>query len=344
MKHLILRTFLTLAFLVSFSTGINAQFREEAFNQTYNNPSDTTSARDTVDKMWSFREFFRGVSHKDTTLRIGTMFAGSMVFIGSEQIYNKQYWKLPIVYGGLGATIGLGVHYNSKYRHSKKGYDIAMALDPNMEFEIDTKSKDMATYMFASAGLIYWATLMDGVYNYKKDVKNQPGKATIYSILLPGLGQAYNGEYWKIPIYWGLLAGSYHYYAINSKNYKRFKRIHNEATNPDVEYKGSIPAERALYYRNAYRRLRDYSVVAIVGSYLLQIIDANVFAYMQDFEVDDDLSLKVTPTIISPYNEYIPPHNEYAINSPSTNSPPKGNFGMGAFGDNAIGIKVGISF
>ena len=79
------------------------------------------------------------------------MFAGSTVFIGSEQIYNKQYWKLPIIYGGIGTTLGLGIHYNSKYRHSKKGYDIAMALDPNMEFELDTRSKDMAKYMFASA-------------------------------------------------------------------------------------------------------------------------------------------------------------------------------------------------
>lgn len=105
---------------------------------------------------------------------------------------------------------------------------------------------------------------------------------------------------------------------MNSKNYKRFKRIHNEATNPDGGYTGSIPAERALYFRNVYRRYRDYSVVAIVGSYLLQVIDANVFAYMQDFEMNDELTLNVTPTVISPYNEYIPPHNEYAIASPHT--------------------------
>ena len=77
-----------------------------------------------------------------------------------------------------------------------------------------------------------------------------------------------------------MMIGSYHFYALNSKNYKRFKRIHNEATNPDGGYTGSIPAERALYFRNVYRRYRDYSVVAIVGSYLLQVIDANVFAYM----------------------------------------------------------------
>lgn len=344
MKDLILRISVALVCLTAFSIAAEAQFREEAFNQTYNDPSDTTAARDSIDKMWSFREFFRGVSHKDTTLRIGTMFAGSTVFIGSEQIYNRQYWKLPIIYGGLGTTIGLGIHYNSKYRHSKKGYDIAMSLNPDMEFELDTQSKDMATYMFASAGLIYWATLMDGVYNYKRDVKNQPGKATIYSILLPGLGQAYNGEFWKIPVYWGMMIGSYHFYALNSKNYKRFKRIHNEATNPESGYSGNYTAERALYFRNVYRRYRDYSVVALVGSYLIQVIDANVFAYMQDFEMSDDLTLKVTPTVISPYNEYIPPYSEYAVASPSPSRLPAMSFGSGAFGDNAIGIKVGLRF
>ena len=74
-------------------------------------------------------------------------------------------------------------------------------------------------------------------------------------------------------------------------------------------------------------------MVGIIGGYLLQVIDANVFAYMQDFEVNDDLSLKVTPTVISPYNEY-------AAGIPA----PRMSFGQGAFGDNAIGIKVGLTF
>ena len=73
------------------------------------------------------------------------------------------------------------------------------------------------------------------------------------------------------------------------------------------------------------------------------MIDANVFAYMQDFEMSDELTLKVTPTLISPYNEYIPQYNEYAMSSPSRSVPPM-TFGMGAFGDNAIGIKVGLRF
>ncbi|MDD7456168.1 MAG: DUF5683 domain-containing protein [Bacteroidales bacterium] len=314
MKGSFLKIFTILALLFAFSMQSHAQFREEAFNQSYNDPSDTTSAKDSVAQMWTFREFFRGITHKDT-LRIGSMFAGATVFIGAEQIYNKQYWKLPIIYGGLGATIGLGIHYNKQFKDSGNQHD-----------------KDMSKYMFASAGFLYWATLMDGVYNYRRDVPHQPGKATIYSILVPGLGQAYNGEYWKIPIYWGFMIGSYHFWDQNRTNYKKYKRIHNLATTKDSGYDGRITAEQALYYRNVFRRYRDYSVVAFIGSYLLQIIDANVFAYLQDFEVSDNLSMKISPTIISPYNEYA-----FDARGPA-------NFGTPMYGIDAIGLKVGFTF
>ena len=84
-----------------------------------------------------------------------------------------------------------------------------------------------------------------------------------------------------------------------------------------------------MYYRNAFRRFRDYSMVALVGSYFLQVIDANVFSYMQDFEVNDDLSLKVSPTVITPTNDY-------AL-VPSRSS-------AGVLGNNALGIRIGLTF
>ncbi|MBQ8060403.1 MAG: hypothetical protein IJ205_00455 [Bacteroidales bacterium] len=320
MKDLVLRILLVLALAAAFSFGAKAQFKEEAFNQSYNNPADSLASRDSVDQMWSFKEFFHGVAKHDSTLKIGSMFAGSTVFIGAEQFYNKQYWKIPVIYAGIGTGIGMGIKYNKQYKASKRAYDAAYEADPETTLVIDDNARRMSNYMFAAAGLVYWGGLMDGVVNYKRDVKNQAGKATIYSILLPGLGQAYNGEYWKIPIYWGAMIGSYHYWATNNTNYKRYKRIHNEATAEDSTYEGLIPAERALYYRNAFRRFRDYSMVALVGSYLLQVIDANVFSYMQDFEVNDDLSMRVGPAVI-------PQCNEYAL-----------------LGNSALGLKVGFTF
>ena len=305
------RTYLVLFFLAAFASSAGAQFREEAFQQNYNNPNDTTARKDTIDKMFSMKEYIGGLRHKNQ-LKIGTMFAGSTVFIGGEQSYNRQYWKLPVIYGGLGATVGLGIHYRKKYNRSVDAFDAAYALDPETTLTVDKHSKDMSTWLFAGAGLLYWSTLMDGVINYRSDLHPHPGKSTIYSILMPGLGQAYNGEYWKIPIYWGGLVASVHYYNLNNTNYLRYKRIYNEATDPESTTKPPISADAALYYRDVFRRWRDYSIVAILGVYLLQIIDANVFAYMQDFDVSDDLSMHIAPAVITPETTYAMRHTPFA--------------------------------
>lgn len=320
LKYLILIPVL----VVGFSVCAHAQFKEEAFTQSYNAPDDTTSANDTSDKMFSFKELFGGVAHKQD-LRIGTMFAGSLFMPGISQIYNRNYWKLPIIYGGIGVCAGLGGHYLHKYNVSKKKYEELQSLLPpdmsgvNITPGIDYNAKRTGTILMVGAGLIYWGSLMDGAINYKKDIHPHPGRATVYSILLPGLGQAYNGEYWKIPIYWGCLIGSAHFLYTNNVNYQRFKRIYTESYQEG--YNGPVTQSQAQYYRDVYRRYRDYSVVALVGFYLLQVIDANVFAYMHDFEVSDDISMRVEPAVIAP-------DNAYAMN----------------VGENAIGFRIGLRF
>ena len=308
----ICRFLIIVAILVLACPGTRAQFKRDAFTQNYSDLKDTTARKDSIDKMFSFKEFFRGVSHKQELLP-GTLFAGSMLFIGSQQIYHKDYWKLPIIYGGLGATVGLGIHYRRQYNASVSDFEAAYALDPNTTLTVDEHARNLSTAMFIGAGAIYWATLMDGVIRYPSGGRHpHPGKATLYSILLPGLGQAYNGEYWKIPIYWGGLVASFHYYNLNNTNYLRYKRIYNEATDPESTTKPPISADAALYYRDVFRRWRDYSIVAILGVYLLQIIDANVFAYMQDFDVSDDLSMHIAPAVITPETTYAMRHTPFA--------------------------------
>ena len=156
MKDLVLRILLVLALATAFSFGANAQFKEEAFSQSYNNPADTLASRDSVDQMWTFKEFFHGVAKHDSTLKIGSMFAGSTVFIGAEQFYNKQYWKIPVIYAGIGTGIGMGIKYNKQYKASKRAYDAAYEADPETTLTIDQDARRMSNYMFAAAGLIYW--------------------------------------------------------------------------------------------------------------------------------------------------------------------------------------------
>lgn len=299
-----------IVFLTGFAIDGNAQFKEEAFQQTYNEKGDSTAVADTADKLFSFKEWGRGLAHKQK-IEVGTMFMGSVFAPGTAQIYNKDYWKLPIVYGGIGSLAGTGGYY--LHRYNKSG---------------NLSDKQTGTWLLAGAGLVYWGSLMDGVISYESDIEPLPGRATLYSALLPGLGQIYNGELFKLPIYWGGLLISSHLLVKYNTNYKRFKRIHNQATSTDPEISGNVPisGETAKWYRDVYRRYRDYSIVATVLVYALQVIDANVFAYMHDFEVTDDISMNIEPALISPYNEYamhtgpISPIN------------------------NAVGMRVGIRF
>ena len=295
-----------IVFLTGFAVDGNAQFKEEAFQQTYNEKGDSTAVADTADKLFSFKEWGRGLAHKQT-IEIGTMFMGSVFAPGTAQIYNKDYWKLPIIYGGIGTLAGTGGYYLHRYNKSGNPGD-----------------KTTGTWLLAGAGLVYWGSLMDGVISYESDIDPLPGRATMYSALLPGLGQIYNGELFKVPIYWGGLLVSSHLLVKYNTNYKRFKRIHNEATSTDPEISGNVPinGETAKWYRDVYRRYRDYSIVATVLVYALQVLDANVFAYMHDFEVTDDISMNIEPALISPYNEYA----------------------MHTGPVNAFGMRVGIKF
>lgn len=276
------------------------QFKRDAFTQTY---ADTTEQSKTdTSQLFSFKEYFGGLAHKRTS-SLKNLTIGSAVLVGGTQIYNRQYWKLPIIYGGIGAGIYGGVHFNQLYQ--KTGED---------------KYKLYRTLSIAGAGLFYWGSLMDGTVAYDNGGKRpDAAKSTIYSLLLPGLGQLYNGEFWKVPIYWGLMAGSIHFVVDNNTQYQRWKRTYDLATSddPDVE-KPPQSAENAKYYRDAYRRLRDYSILATAIAYLLQVIDANVFAYMQDFEVNDEISMKVAPSVI--------PMGDYALSTP------------------AVGMSIGLKF
>ncbi len=323
--------------LTFFAQRSDAQFKEGAFTQNYNEQSDSLATKDSVDKLFSFKEFFGGLAHKNT-IKIGAMTGGSMLFIGASQIYNKDYWKLPIIYGGIGSLAGTGGYYLHRYSKSKKAYD--SFLTEKAEYEtaygspfpleappLDTKAKKTGTWLMVGAGLMYWGTLLDGAICYKSEKNPDPGRATIYSLLLPGLGQIYNGELFKVPIYWGCLAGSVHFLTTNHTNYVRFKRIHNEATDPNPEISSKVPisGETAKWYRDVYRRYRDYSIVATIAFYMLQVIDANVFAYMHDFEVDDNITMNLEPAVIAP-------DNAYAM---------RGGY---SGGQNAIGLRLGITF
>ncbi|MCQ2184614.1 MAG: DUF5683 domain-containing protein [Bacteroidales bacterium] len=315
----------------------HAQFRSQAFTQNYNEPNDTTFQSDTTDKLFSFSEFFEGMGHK-RRIRIGTSFAGSVIFVGCQQIYNKDYWKLPIIYGGIGAGLGVGIYNHLQYKQTG-----------------ELHNKQWATAGFVGAGVFYWAALLDGVICYDRTQGHLPGRATLYSLLVPGLGQAYNGEFWKVPVYDLLMAGSVYFFLQNRTNYLRYRGIYIESMEPG--YSGRISSDQALYYRDEFRKYRDYSVLAMVGFYLLQVIDANVFSYMRNFEISEDITMDMSLGVINPdlqlasYGGGAGCPGGGGFNSPVL--PRQSSFGRPSlaassqttlFGGNAVGLTFGFRF
>lgn len=277
-RHLIALSVAVLLVLPLKAQYRDDQFKRDAFSQSY---ADTLTADADSSKLFSFKEFIGGVTHKRKA-SMRNLAIGSTVMVGGFQIYNRQYWKLPVIYGGIGAGVGLGIHFNQQFQ--KTG---------------ESRYQTYSTIAYAGAALSFWGSFMDGIVSYKDETRHpSPAKATFYSLLLPGLGQIYNGEAWKLPLYYGLIAGGAYFWHDNNVQYQRWKWIHNMATStdPDVE-RPPQTAENAKYYRDVYRRYRDYSILFTALFYLIQVIDANVFAYMQDFEVSDSLTMHLEPSI-----------------------------------------------
>lgn len=136
-------------------------------------------------------------------------------------------------------------------------------------------------------------TSVDTTY-YKPIDPLAPTKAAFYSAILPGLGQAYNKQYWKIPIVYGGLALSFYFYNDSNQLYKEFRDIYKRRlegyTNDD--YFGIYSDDVVINAQRTYQRNRDISMLFMIGVYVLNIIDANVNAHLMQFNVSENLSLK----------------------------------------------------
>jgi len=124
-------------------------------------------------------------------------------------------------------------------------------------------------------------------------------KATLFSTFLPGLGQAYNKKYWKIPIVYAGLGTTIYFIYWNQDNYTEYSDAFDirQAMGED-KYKGIYTTEQLIILQNYYRNNRDLSIILTVVIYGLNILDANIDAHLFDFDVSEDISLKIEPALI----------------------------------------------
>lgn len=130
-----------------------------------------------------------------------------------------------------------------------------------------------------------------------------PAKAAFYSAILPGLGQAYNKKYWKIPIVYGALGTGVYFYINNNNEYNRYRDAYKSRLagftndefyfNPDgtIRTTPRVTTEGLERGQKFYRRNKELTLLVIIGIYALNIIDANVDAHLLQYNVDENLSL-----------------------------------------------------
>jgi len=131
-------------------------------------------------------------------------------------------------------------------------------------------------------------------------------KATIYSLVLPGLGQAYNKKYWKIPVIYAGFGALTYSFIINKNEMDKFTDAYKYVTNNDSfptdnEYIIRYPdPDDLLRGREFYRRRVELTVIFSAAWYLLNVIDAAVDAHFFDYNISDDLTLRIDPVFLMP--------------------------------------------
>ena len=150
---------------------------------------------------------------------------------------------------------------------------------------------------------------------YHPDSTHSPYKAIIKSLVLPGSGQIYNHQYWKLPIVYGGFAGLAYAYWFAQTNYKMYL---NEAVAlehgqlGDTQKFGTVLGLAQITpYVDYYHRNRDLTVIGTVAFWGIQAIDAYIAAKFQHFyTMDNNLGFKVMPMMINQqmlaYRGYVP--------------------------------------
>lgn len=141
----------------------------------------------------------------------------------------------------------------------------------------------------------------------------KPQRALWLALLLPGAGQIYNRKYWKLPIIYGGVLGCMYAFTWNQQMYMDYSQAYLDIMDSDPNtksYEEILPPRydikkneemlKGLFKRKKdyYKRYRDLSAFCFAGVYLISVIDAYVDAQLSEFNISEDLSMRVSPAVI----------------------------------------------
>lgn len=185
-----------------------------------------------------------------------------------------------------------------------------------------TTVQNDSIYMVTSADSLLVVSEEEPVETYKSTSTFKPDaqKSVWLAAVVPGLGQIYNRQYWKVPIIYAGTLGLVYGITWNDRMYVDYRKGYVDLmdNNPDTNYFNYLLPEGVVldssnkdYYTrtiktklDTYRRNRDLCIITTAVLYLLSIIDAYVDAQLFDYDISPDLSLQVTPTVIAPSSSY----------------------------------------
>ena len=127
-----------------------------------------------------------------------------------------------------------------------------------------------------------------------------PKRAGLYSAILPGLGQLYNRQYWKIPVIYGGLTIAGYYIVDNLTNYQAFRKAYIGRINnpyPNDKYVNIYSSDQLQQLQNDYSKFLNLTVLFTGIGYTLQIIEAITAAHLKNFDISRDISLQVEPVL-----------------------------------------------
>ena len=145
--------------------------------------------------------------------------------------------------------------------------------------------------------------------------KPEPKRALWLALVLPGAGQIYNRKYWKLPIFYGGFVGCAYALQWNNMMYRDYSQAYldimdndptTESYNKFLHLGSTITPENEDKWKEVfrkrkdrYRRWRDMSVFVMIGIYGLSVVDAYVDASLSQFDISPNLSLRVSPAVIT---------------------------------------------
>lgn len=131
-------------------------------------------------------------------------------------------------------------------------------------------------------------------------IDHPPRKAALYSAVLPGMGQIYNKKYWKLPLVYAGIGGLGYAAIWNSREYDYYFDLYKFMTdNGYQEWEGRTFRE-VEWYKNTHLRYKNLFIILTVGFYVLQIVDATVDAHLIDFDISENLSMRIDPVLYEP--------------------------------------------